>query len=522
MNESIVLSPSHQDAVNRRRRIIVQYDAADRNMTGMDFKTWLEFRFDYIDESGTQIDSLWWDISLGNDAVYPSKVLRPDIDPGIRKLQAAGIDWVKVLVEECHKRGKETFWNARISEVENDTQGLEMKNLFPEKAAHPDWVIKTWWWQGMWNLASPGLREYKLSILRELAENYEFDGFQIDFARHVPCLPVGRQWELRENVTEFVRMVRRMLLEVEAKRGRPILLSTKVPENLEGCRIDGFDVETWAKENLVDMFTLGSRTMDVDVEAFRGITAGKNIKLYPCFDDHHATDGYRYPPIEVFRGIYGNWWQQGADGVETFNWSNASPECCARFGAEPGPLSQRQAYHEVGSPETLKDKDKTYVVERRGGYPWAEGYFNQNLTSPLPAVLAYDGRPARLTVRVADNLVKDREKIRDVTLNVTLFGAVPGDRIEIEWNGSVLENAAFDFDWKDGQIFSPKPQRISGGDGKFPIDPDQKLLRISLPVLPERCRQGKNDVGIRIVKQTPYCCREIQVEKIELHTRYRG
>ena len=80
----------------------------------------------------------------------------------------------------------------------------------------------------------PGVRELKVRILRELPENYDFDGFQIDFARHVPCLPPGRRWELRDQVTEFVRMVRLMLLEVAQNRWRPLLLAARVPCNLEG------------------------------------------------------------------------------------------------------------------------------------------------------------------------------------------------------------------------------------------------------------------------------------------------
>ena len=45
--------------------------------------------------------------------------------------------------------------------------------VYPLKAAHPDWIIRTWWWQGMWNLTVPGAREHKVRVLRELAENYD-------------------------------------------------------------------------------------------------------------------------------------------------------------------------------------------------------------------------------------------------------------------------------------------------------------------------------------------------------------
>ena len=242
----IELSPEHQDAVNRRRRIVVQYDAADPvDLIGVDFQQWLDYRFNYIDEAGSQIDSIWWDIGMGDWATYPSQVLEFYPRSGLVKWQEQGIDWVQSLLEACRARDLEVFWNERISEVDiMPESGLEMEHVRPIKAAHPDWVIRTWWWQGMWNLTVPGVREYKLRILRELAQNYDFDGIQIDFARHMPVLPPGEQWEHRAHATTYMRMVRQMLLQVGEARGRPFLLAAKVPENLEGCRTDGLDVET--------------------------------------------------------------------------------------------------------------------------------------------------------------------------------------------------------------------------------------------------------------------------------------
>ncbi|HHZ92812.1 TPA: hypothetical protein EYN98_21255 [Candidatus Poribacteria bacterium] len=91
---------------------------------------------------------------------------------------------------------------------------------------------------------------------------------------------------------------------------------------------------------MVDILTLGSPSIDCDIEGFRYVTSGHNIKLQPCHDDHHASDAYQYPPIEFFRGMAVNWWQQGADSVMTFNWSNANPLMCKEVSATPGPTSQ--------------------------------------------------------------------------------------------------------------------------------------------------------------------------------------
>jgi len=71
--------------------------------------------------------------------------------------------------------------------------------------------------------------------------------------------------------------LRVMTLVQESRRGRPYLLATHGPKNLVGCRVDGIDVEIWAHEQLVDIFVMGRRSYDVDVEMFRRNTAGTHF-----------------------------------------------------------------------------------------------------------------------------------------------------------------------------------------------------------------------------------------------------
>jgi len=516
------LSAEHQKAVRRRRRIVVQYDPQE--LYGIDFQTWIDYRFRYLDEAGTQIDSVFWDMGRLGQVLYPSKFLDPLVNAGFQKWRDQGIDPVGRLVAETRKRGLEVFWHHRVSEVDLNAEGTgaAWKDAAdPLKRAHPDWVLKTNWWRhGLWNLAVPAVRECTVKSLREVATMYDFDGLQLDFARHVPCLPPGRQWELREHVTELMRMARRMALEVGRRRGRPLLVAAKVPRNLQGCRIDGFDVQQWAKEGLVDIFTLGSRSVDVDLAAFRRVAAGRNIKLQPCFDDHHTTDGYRYAPIEVLRGVFANWWQQGADSVVTFNWSNAPPEACKQLGQLPGPRSHQQAYREVGSLATMALRDKTFIVERRGGYPWAEGFFNRNETAPLPMRLA-PGGPAALTLRISDDLRQHAAKVKRVLLRAVFFGASDDQVVQVDLNGATVPLLTRDPSWKDAQIFSPKPQPASGGNGLYRIDPRQRLLRLDYAVDPRSCRLGENLVRLQIPggPREPISG-EVALEKLEMHVQY--
>ena len=427
------------------------------------------------------------------------------------------MDWSEQLIKETRRRKLEVFWNHRFSEVDLVPDAARTTQADPLKVEHPDWVTPAAWWpHGMWNAAAPGLRSFKVALLRELATRFDLDGFQIDFSRHVPCLPVGRQWELRGQVTEFMRMARAMLQDVARKRGRPLLLAAKVPETLEGCQIDGLDVQAWAEQRLVDVLTLGSRTMDVDVEGIRA-AVGSDVQLQPCFDDHHATDGYRYGSSEFLRGVFANHWARGADSVVTFNWSVASPAVLASLGSEAGPLTHEIAYQEVGDPRAMAGKNKIFAVERRGGYPWAEGYLNRNDGAPLPALLADQGPEIAFTVHISDAPAANAEAL----LRGVFFRAMPEERFEFRLNGKLLPVTLRDADWKDGQIFSPAPQPASGGKGQYKIDPGQRLLRLECAIPKDAWQRGRNRCAIRVMQAAEGADRAaVQLEKLEVHLRY--
>src|SRR5439155_13591891 len=213
------LSAAHLAAVNRKRRVIVNFDtnfgapSILRELAGMDIDRLVKAYFSMIDEKGVQIDSVWWCWLDGNYANYPSKVLPVWDLPGLRKWWKAGIDPVRVFAAETRKRGLETFFSYRLNGTDMTDIRPLTKPLF--KTLHPDWLIRTWESYGnpgYWNFAVPGVRKYKVQILQEIAENYDYDGLEIDFARVPINLPPGRQWENRGHLITFLREVRSITL----------------------------------------------------------------------------------------------------------------------------------------------------------------------------------------------------------------------------------------------------------------------------------------------------------------------
>lgn len=528
----VQLTSEHLNAANHQRRILVQYDPSNdiqqEGGFGSSIDAIMAYVFDYADQPGSQIDAICLDVGTEGVVQYRSAILPPVRHPGLQKWRAEGIDYFARLIDEGHRRGKEIWWGLRTNGTDrgprdsgharNSWDDWQERN--PVKAAHPEWLIRSWWWQGFWNYAHPAVRAYRLSIIQEVVERYDFDGVHLDFLRHTPNLPPGRQWQNRESLTSFMRDVRTMLQARAAVRGRPILLAARIPDSLAGCHIDGIDAAAWAAQGLVDVLVLGTRTINVDVESFRQATAGSAVKLIPSFDTFHAADGYQGDqPLDLLRGVYGNYLHQGADGVGIFNTCAGEPEHAERLGtAVPQgcmhPLL-RQAYGEIGSLRTIAGKERFYAIDRRGGYPYCEGYGSSNAEAPLPMTLRYDGTPAEMVLPVWEPVPSGTE----VILRLILQQHVAADEVAVLLNGVSLERVAVDAQWKDQTLFCPGPQPETMTPRALNNDLEhQKLTRVEFAVPATALRRGANVLAVSVDRRGQFPpAKSVSVQKVELH-----
>jgi len=508
----------------------------DPELDGSDIHAWLEKWFErFRGDPQSQLDTISWCWSEGGWAPYPGSTVLP-VYEGYRKWIDAGVDPVRISLDESKQRGLENWFSYRIN-TENDFVGLAGWSVrTPTMETHPQWLLPSMWpqWK-VYNFDIPQVRAYKLGIIREAVQRYDFDGFEIDWrAGGGWALPQGWRWDKRRALTEFMRSVRRMTLEEERTRNRPVLLIARVGDCVEGCRLDGFDVEAWAKEGLVDILVVGGRSIDVDIAGFRQATEGTGVRIIPFNDDCHASNGYTQPPIEVFRGQFANWWNQKPDGVCTFNFF-------APWAPNGGEHCYRQVWRELGSPETLRLKDKTFVVQRRfgeGGIDIARmgNYLGTNRFAQLPAKLANDGDlDTSVFLTVGDDVAQDAAHIEELTLRLVLsdpsaaqlpaeariapepfiawdaypkqdlFPPAKGieDVLEVTFNGVALARG-----------------RVAFGTSRFGCD-DIRHPFVAFDVNPDWVALGRNIVGVRLKGADRAGQQEMSIEKVELHIRYR-
>ena len=348
---------------------------------------------------------------------------------------------------------------------------------------------------------------------------YSFDGICIDFLRHLPCLPVGKQWEYRECATEFMSKLRANMNEL----GRQVVVGAKLPENGESCRVDGFDVEKWAKNSLVDFVVGGSRTVNPDIDWYKNITEGTDTLVYACWDVGHVAEGHHNQTSDFYRGMLSNWTYKGVDGIVVFNPVPAPYEELSKLLPPEeiiyclGP--DYADFYNILADENSQDKALKYVAERRGGYPFLTGCGGNNVFAPLPAPIPNDETPLNVKIDVCGDFWDRQAEVRFVITNAKSSC----DKFKVFLNGALIEDFSEDYNYKDEQIFWPNPQPAIYTANCLNLNP-APILEIKAKVDGSLLKNGTNTISIAVIDRINYFLDSdsINVERAEIIVGPKG
>ena len=409
----------------------------------------------------TQVGALSWCVGA-HAARWPSRAFELEGDSLDRRYHSAanyrlaenirlalesGEDPTRALVQRAHALGLHAYASIRMND--NHFDGAQVEDLadlrHPEmtqlRRRHPEWLLgrQTWEWFALsWNLEVPEVRDHRLAYIEEICRHGDWDGVELDWMRHPFHLPRDEAYRLRYVLTDMQRAVRQMAEAIAAARGRPFYVTARVASSLEMCRQIGFDLPVWIDEGLVDILIPAGAAMtdpSIDVAAFRALCQGTDILVYPGLDGGLANPRLSVPEMyhldeAISRAIAANYHAARADGLYLFNWFADA-------------RARRSLLTTIGSPQTLRRRDKTYaathrVVVRQG--EWRGAYRVDRLLGEVPVRLknTRTGTGPTITLQVADDLQKDAPQRLELRLRLEEW--VAGDSVTLVWNGTQLND----------------------------------------------------------------------------------
>ncbi len=241
----------------------------------------------------SDFERIHWEAGSGDLLNYPSKIGRtfdqitpPDygrkydryLHEGWNRMIAAGIDPFGEAVAYAHSMGLGFHAAYRLAGWTYPPPLLDYAFANGLYDRHPEWRCKDRDGRDQTRLsyAFSEVQDFCISVLQEVALSYSVDGITLLYNRRPPYLdyeeplvegfktsagkspfdvpPDDPEW-LRYRasmLTIFMRRVREAMNAAAITRGQPIEISACILGSIEDNLFFGIDVETWAREGLVD------------------------------------------------------------------------------------------------------------------------------------------------------------------------------------------------------------------------------------------------------------------------------
>jgi len=467
---------ARKEAARRRRRVIFNNDGNDAWVTDAPATKdgFLSIRMDHI--AGCGVDSVFYCTAQSSVFTHDSKVLEVlKTNTGhyahnrMAALLAQGTDPLRLAVEWCRKNNVEVFWSLRMNDIhDNWWPGLRAKL----KTERPELVMDTAKQasrydmrdpRSIWTLYDYGRKEVRDLMVRAIAEvlaNYDVDGIDLDFLRHVCYFNETRFYQPvtpahRALLTDMMRQIRERVLAASARKGRPILLSARVLQTMALNQRFGLDVEQWINKGYLDFITAGGGfdPFTSPGKALVDWCHARGVPAYGCITAEGLSQQgpWSGPPVpdsqlsersqESWRGAAANTWALGVDGIMTFN----------LFPDRGGVELSRNVLREINDPKNFVAKDKLFCIEHLCDDDYAWMIRSVPREGRLPVCISKGSTVTRV-LPVADDIASLAGGIRRLRLRLYLDHLREPDKVSVRLNGEKLVTASDQPQWLAAEV----------------------------------------------------------------------
>lgn len=339
-----------------------------------------------------------------------------------RRIREVGMHpHISIRMNDCHCPDEATCW---------------LRSSFFYEARDKGYMdsVASGYFRRSLNYRHEEVRRLFLDYIREQALRYDADGIELDFMRDIFCFDyAGKDKDSCVSVmNDFMRNVKDIVKEAEAKHGHKIALIVRLTRSLENSLAFGFDAVAWNKEGLVDMIIPSPRFHGSDshipVKEWKAALPG--VKVIPCLEGRISDEwgmSYNDPAImtaETVRGHAVHYLYEGADGVYTFNMFGQ------RFADERIYERDKEVQYTLGTAEEMLALPLRFITvcEDREMAPKLEGF------APFTPLPLYPEKETKKELYLATGpLPADKKR----ALLIGLVGGTPAD-LSLTLNGKPL------------------------------------------------------------------------------------
>ena len=437
----------------RRRRVIFNNDGDEAHFTPAPAtaKGYLSVRIDHM--AGTDVDTLFQYPRRPISPLYQYAAELGAAGTTLQGLAELGTDDLQLAIDWCRQHRVEIVWSMRMNDIHDNFR--DKTEIAQWKKDHMDMLLGTPEDKERYPKSDPRhvwtsadyvrqeVRDLMVETFRDALDQYDIDGIEMDFLRHVAYFKETRSVEPAtaehlDMLTEMVGRIREDVLAASERKGKPILLGARVLPTLARNRSYGFDVQRWAEEGNIDFLTLsgGYDPFTVDVKDLIVRGHGWGMPVYVCLSTSgfaHAGEGVPYSDVEntleCWRAAAANAWHAGADGIVTFNLFPMFPRTMDTTIAQ-------QIWREIGDPEGMAHKNKVYCIENLSSLHENGIFQSVPIEGRLPVEIER-GSSVHRNLPVADDLTAAEDHLQSVRLRVCLPRRSK-DRVAVSINGEPL------------------------------------------------------------------------------------
>ena len=298
----------------------------------------------------------------------------------------AGVDWLAETAKACQQRAVSPWVSLRMNDMHGslnfegsffNTPLLKNPEMRLRQGRYCPTIREPWARHGL-NYERHEVRALMFAQIKDVVENYDFEGLELDWWRCPLCCEPEAKPETVAMITDWIREIRALTERRASRNGRIYPLGLRIPGRLETLKSIGLDVVALCREGTLDFVSPSNfwcTSWDMPHDALRE-RLGERIAIYGVIEDGANTLAtqarelnYSQPvrPIsssrEIQRADAAGKLVLGADGIEWYNFF------CTDSDRLSGLTSDYASLRDIHRLEHLRGLPKHYMLSTSGGGP---------------------------------------------------------------------------------------------------------------------------------------------------------